>query len=414
MRIRGTFKTADRALRANLGRSILTILGIVIGIVAIVLVVSLGQGAQQLILSEVQGIGANAVILRPGRQPEGPSGFAETILSDSIKDRDITALLKKENVPNVVSVDPAILVTGPVTYQDKVFFPQTFGWTATAMEEIFNVVPEQGQTFTEDDIHQRARVAVLGARVKEELFGESDAIGEFVKIKGQNMRVVGVFPKKGSVSVFNVDEVVLVPYSTAQKTLLGINYYHEIFIRADSDENVDIVAADIKATLRELHGITDPAKDDFFVTTQQDAIELIGTITQVLTIFLVAIASISLLVGGIGIMNIMLVSVTERTQEIGLRKALGATNKDILQQFLLEAVILTMSGGIIGTAFALGLAGLVTVVARTQFNINWPFSLPIDAVALGVGVAAGVGLLFGIYPARKAAKKNPIEALRYE
>ncbi len=414
MHISGTLKTAARALRANLGRSILTVLGIVIGIVAIVLVVALGEGAQSLILNEVQGIGANAVIVRPGRRPSGPTGIAETILSDSIKDRDIAALAKKQNVPNAASVDPAILVTGPVTYADNLFHAQTFGWTAQAIQELFNVSPEEGQFFTEEDIRQRAKVAILGSRVKDELFGESDAIGQFVKIKGQNMRVIGVFPKKGNLTVFNLDEVVLVPYSTAQKTLLGTNYYHEVFVRADKSENVDIVASDITATLRELHGITDPAKDDFFVTTQQDAVELIGTVTQVLTIFLVAIASISLLVGGIGIMNIMLVSVTERTQEIGLRKALGATNKDISQQFLLEAVILTVSGGIIGTALALSLSGLVAFVARSRFNINWPFSWPLDAIALGVGVAAAIGLLFGIYPARTAAKKNPIEALRYE
>ena len=378
------------------------------------LVISLGQGARQLILQEIDGVGANAVILRPGRQPESPIDIGESILSDSIKDRDVAALKRQENVPNAVSVDPAMLVPGPVTYQDEIYRPVTFGWTGNGMRDIFGIEPEVGAFFTEEDIRQRAKVAVIGATVKEELFGESEALGQLLKIRGHNIRVVGIMPKRGQVSFFNIDEIVLVPYSTAQRTLLGVDFYHEIFIRADEDANVDLVAADVEATMRELHGISDPEKDDFFVTTQQEALETIGTVTQALTVFLVAIASIALVVGGIGIMNIMLVSVTERTHEIGLRKAVGATNQNILTQFLLEAIILTMAGGIIGTLLAFTISSLVTLVIRQQFGLAWPYQLPFVAVVLGVGVATIVGLIFGIYPARKAARKNPIEALRYE
>lgn len=408
------FRTAERALRANFARSLLTILGIVIGIVAIVLVVSLGQGARELVLGQIQSIGGNILVIRPGRQPEGPTDFADTILADSIRDRDIEALLRSDNVPGLATIAPALLVSGTMSYQDEVYRPMTFGWTAQAMIDFFNIFPAQGDYFTEDDIQQRSKVVVLGYRVKQELFGESDAIGEFVKIRGQSLRVVGVLPPVGQISLFNADEVALLPYSTAQKDLLGISHYHEVMVRARDGVDPAEVAEDIRLTLRDLHGITDPKKDDFFVLTQEDIVERVSTVTQALTVFLVAIASIALVVGGVGIMNIMLVSVTERTREIGLRKAMGATNEDIQRQFLMEAVLLTGAGGVIGTTLALLLALAITFVVRTQFGLDWPLTIPVSGVVLGVGVATGIGLAFGLYPARRAAKLDPIEALRYE
>jgi len=407
-------RTAFHSLRVNLGRSLLTILGIVIGVMAIVLVVALGQGAQGLILDQVKGVGGNTIILRPGREPSGPTDAAESILSDSIKEREIKALKKPENVTGVFAVDPAVLVTGPVTYQDASYRPTTLGWTATAIEEMFQITPAEGSFFTEEDIAQRSKVAVIGSHVREKLFGQSDAIGEYIKIKGQNMRVVAVLPKRGQVSAFNIDEILLLPYSTAQKDILSIDYFAEVFIRVKDGADVDLAASDITATLRELHNISDPEKDDFFVMTQKDIVDRLSTITQALTIFLAMIASISLVVGGIGIMNIMLVSVTERTREIGLRKALGATNSDIMRQFLLEAVILTVSGGATGTIIGISLAFITSEVLKSQYNLAWPFQLPLSAIILGVGMAGFVGLIFGIYPARKAADKDPIEALRYE
>jgi ABC-type antimicrobial peptide transport system permease subunit len=279
---------------------------------------------------------------------------------------------------------------------------------------MFQITPAEGTFFTEEDIIQRSKIAVIGSRVREKIFGQSDALGEYIKVQGQNMRVVGVLPKRGQVSAFNIDEIVLLPYSTAQKDILGIDHFFEVFIRVKDGADVDLAASDIRATLRELHNISDPAKDDFFVLTQKDIVDRLSTITQALTIFLAMIASISLVVGGIGIMNIMLVSVTERTREIGLRKALGATNSDIMRQFLIEAVILTISGGAIGTIIGVSLAFIISEVLKTQFNLAWPFQLPLSAIILGVGMAGIVGLIFGIYPARKAADKDPIEALRYE
>ncbi|MEK7557245.1 MAG: ABC transporter permease, partial [Patescibacteria group bacterium] len=400
MNLNSTFRTALRALRSNVGRSLLTILGIVIGIVAIVLVVSLGQGAQSLILNQIQSIGGNTLIIRPGREPHGPTDAAETILSDSLRARDVAALENKQSVPGLTSVDPAILVPGPVSYQSEVFRPTTLGWTAEGPGRFFNIYPNEGEMFSDADVQGHAKVTVLGARVKEELFGESDAVGEFVRISGQNFRVVGVFAEIGQIGIFNADELVILPYTTAQKEVLGISHFHEILARAADEADVNEVADDIRATLRDLHGITDPDKDDFFVLSQQDIVRRISTITNALTVFLVAIASIALVVGGVGIMNIMLVSVAERTREIGLRKALGATNSDIQKQFLLESVLLTGSGGVVGTLLAFSLAALVTFIVRTRFSLDWPFAFPLLGVVLGVGVATLIGLIFGIYPAR--------------
>ena len=226
--------------------------------------------------------------------------------------------------------------------------------------------------------------------------------------------MIGILPKKGQVSFFNFDEVALLPYTTAQQHIFGVKYFHRFVIEAESEEAISRTVRDVEFTLRESHGITDPSKDDFFIETQVDLAERLSTITDILTLLLVSIATISLIVGGIGIMNIMLVSVTERTREIGLRKALGATSRDIMRQFLLEAVILTVVGGAIGIIFGALFAFLASLILSQALSISWQFIFPISAVALGLGVSSAVGLIFGLYPARKASKKSPIEALRYE
>ncbi len=407
-------QTSLTGLRVNRTRSLLTILGIIIGVTAIVLVVALGQGAQALILSEIEGIGGNIVVIRPGRQPEGPTDIADSILSDSVKQRDVDSLRRPENVPGIASIDPAVLVSGSVTHDDEIYRPLTLGWTATGLLDLYSLDVAEGTLFTDEDIRQRSKVTILGHRVKQELFGDSNALGEFVGIRGHKLRVVGILPKTGQTSLFDFDELMLMPYSTAQKTILNIDFFHEVIIKTADGADPQQVAEDVRITLRENHNISDASKDDFFVLTQEEIIGTISNVTNVLTIFLVAIASISLVVGGVGIMNIMLVSVTERTKEIGLRKAIGATDRNILDQFLLEAIILTGAGGAIGTILAVGLSFIVAIIARQSFGVPWPFYVPVGAIILGVGTAALIGLVFGIYPARQAAKKDPIEALRYE
>lgn len=412
MKLTYSIKNAITGLKTNKTRSFLTILGIVIGITAIILVMSLGAGAQNFILSQVQGLGTKTVAVIPGREPKGPSDSAQ-LFSDSLKEKDLLELEKKANVPNLSKVMPVVFGGETGVYGDETYRLTIFGGTEL-MSSIFDLAPETGRFFDEDDVKSRSDVVIIGSKVKEELFGESDAVGQKIRIKNKSLRVIGVLPKKGQVSFFNFDEIAIIPYTTAQEYIFGIKYFHRLIIEADSDQNINRVAEDVKITLRNSHNITDPDKDDFFVQTQADLADRLGAITTALTLFLVAMASISLFVGGVGIMNIMLVSVTERTKEIGLRKSIGATKKDILMQFLIEAIVLTLTGGIIGIALG-ALLSFVIAQILTQFAaIVWAFSFPWQGALLGLGVSGAIGLIFGIYPAKHAADKSPMEALRYE
>ena len=259
-----------------------------------------------------------------------------------------------------------------------------------------------------------ADVVVIGTKVSEELFAQNDPVDVKIKIGGRNFRVIGLMAKKGQASFVNFDDAVIIPYTTAQRYVFGIKHYNRLVVEADTEEHVEDTVKDITITLRNNHNITDPEKDDFFVETQVDALNTVKTVTDTLTLFLAAVAAISLLVGGIGIMNIMLVSVTERTREIGLRKAVGATESNILTQFLLESITLTGIGGLIGITLGALISYALSLIISQAAGIAWGFTFPWSAAALGLAVASGVGLVFGLYPARQAAKKNPIEALRYE
>jgi putative ABC transport system permease protein len=407
-------KEAYEGVVTNKVRSFLTTLGIVIGIASIILIVSIGRGAEQLILTQVEGMGADMIVIRPGKEPSGFSDVAGTLFADSLKSKDIEALQKKSNVPDLVSIAPSVVVTGSVSYGRETYTPVMFGWNADFLSDMFNVYPSQGVLFDDSDIDQKAHVVVIGAKVEDELFQGESGLGKTIKVKDQNFRVVGVFPDHGNVMFFNIDELVLFPYTTAQTYLLGIDHYHEVAVRVNDPENLDRAVYDIEATLRDQHDIEDPEDDDFYVETQEGVVEQIGTILSVMTLFLASVVAISLVVGGIGVMNIMLVSVTERTKEIGLRKAVGATEKDILFQFLLESILLTFAGGVIGILIGSGLAIASSFILSFALNDQWAFSFPLSAALLGVAVSSAVGLIFGLYPARKAAKKSPIEALRYE
>lgn len=415
MTIRHTVQTAVRGVTSHKSRSALTILGIVIGIAAIILMVSMGRGAEGLILGELEGLGAETIIVRPGREPTGPTDIAGTLFADSLKDRELQALRRGENVPDAVRVEPAVFVTGGVSYGGEIASrAQVIGASAEFMASTFDIYPAQGTLFDETDIRSRAAVAVIGSNVQEELFGAGDAVGEYISVKDVKFRVVGVFPREGASTFINWDETVIIPYTTARSYLLGISHYHEFIVRARSSDVIDQTVFDIEQTLRDMHNIDDPEKDDFFVETQQGVVDQIGTILGALTVFLSSVVAISLVVGGIGVMNIMLVSVTERTREIGLRKALGATDSDILRQFLIEAVMLTAIGGAIGIAIGSVFAFLASFVLQQAVSPAWEFVFPIGPTLLALAISAGVGLVFGSYPASQASKKSPIEALRYE
>ncbi len=415
MKIKYAFKNVFIGLKTNKSRSFLTILGIVIGITSIILIMSIGQSAKDLILNEVKSLGGNFVQINPGKEVKGPQDMADILFNDSLKERDLRALKNKNNVPDLEDVTPSLMVPGSVSYRGETYKPTILGWTADWMARLYDIYPEEGEYFTEDDIKSLAAVAVIGGKVKEELFGSSDALGEKIKIKNKYFRVVAVLPSKGQISSFmDIDKFIIIPYTTAQKYLLGIDYYPEIHIMAKSEEAVPRMVEDIKLTLRDLHDIDNPEDDDFHITTSEEMISTISLITGILTILLTAVAAISLIVGGVGIMNIMLVSVTEKTREIGLRKALGARKKDVLIHFLIESVVLTAIGGIIGIVLGIGFSYLASLILAQQLSQNWQFVVSIPAIVLGLGVAAFIGLVFGLYPARKASLRDPIEALRYE
>ena len=414
MRLKYQIRTALIGLQTNKTRSALTILGIVIGITAIMLIMSIGKGAEKLILDEISGLGAETIVVRPGKEPTGPTDFADTLFADSLKSRDLELLTRSANVPDLVDAMPIIVVPANVSYEGETYRPDIFGGSAEFFAPPFNLFHPPGTAFGENEIRAQARIAVIGSKVKEELFGTQDALGEQIRIKDQKFRVTGVLPEKGQVAFLNFDKTIIIPYTAAQQYLLGIDHFHEIIIKTTGPDVVDRAVHDVEATLRESHNITDPSKDDFFVVTQEGVVRQIQTIISTLTVFLTSVVAISLVVGGIGIMNIMLVSVTERTREIGLRKALGATEQNIKNQFLIEAILLTSVGGVIGIMLGIALSLGVSILLRTATSISWSFMFPISAVLLGVAVSGGIGLIFGYYPAKRAAAKSPIEALRYE
>ncbi len=413
MTLRYTFKTAVIGLKTHKSRSALTILGIVIGITSIILVMSLGEGMQNLILGQIQGqVGSKVIEIAPGRQPKGPSDFM-SMFSDSLKQKDVDALLKKGNVPYLGKLMPLVFGSESAAYGSETYQATLYGMTDAA-GNMYNLTVGEGRFLTEDEVKSYADVVIIGSKVKEELFvNNENAIGEKIKIKGKNFRVIGVLEKKGA-SLISFDEAMVVPYTTAQQYILGIKYFNHIIIEADTDAHVEQTVEDIERTMRNSHDITGSEEDDFNVSSQADALEMVGTVMNIITLFLVAVAAISLLVGGVGIMNIMLVSVTERTHEIGLRKAIGATEKNILFQFLLEAIILTGLGGLIGIILGSSLSALMAFVLGKVLSLDWQFAFPLSGALLGFGVAALIGLVFGLYPARQASKKSPIEALRYE
>ena len=404
--------TAFKGLQTNKGRSALTILGIVIGITALILMMSIGQGVQDLILNQIQGIGSRTIVVVPGQDSGDPTRFSAFFV-DSLKERELKALQQRSSVPTLQDIMPIVLVPGTVSYKGEIFQGSTIG-ASEIFDEIFDVFPAEGEFFGSEHVRRKDAVAVIGSAVQEELFASSDALTRNITIKDKSFRVLGVFPKKGRIGLFDVDDAIIIPHTTAQSYLTGKKHYEEFIARARTEEDIPRTVRDIELTLRELHDITDPEKDDFHVHTQADIAERVGMVTGILTIFLTSIAAIALLVGGVGIMNIMLVSVTERTGEIGLRKAIGATDKDILTQFLLEAMILTTLGGVIGIIFGASLSFIVSLILSNIVGLNWVFTFPVAAALLGLGVAAVVGLIFGLYPARKASQKDPIEALRYE
>lgn len=415
MSFKDAFKTSIRSLTHGKMRSILTMLGVVIGIASVIVLMSIGQSAQDMILGQVQSIGSNLIIVTPGAPTGG--GFsapasARGVIISSLQQRDVDSLRRE---PSIIAVAPLVSGQAEVVYGNNNKNVSYQGVSAD-MFSIRNLTIGNGFAFTKGDVDSANHVAVIGPDLADDLFGPAlNPINKTIRLGNISFRVVGVLSKGGTGS-FGIDQgnILIVPITIAQKQLLGISYFNTILVQGNPDYDIDFVKSRITFPLRQNHGITDPEKDDFSIQTQADILSILDSITSILTIFLTAIAAISLVVGGIGIMNIMLVSVTERTREIGLRKAVGATNGDILKQFLIESVLLTFIGGAIGIAIGAGVVGLVYVILSNFFSIGWVFALPVSAVVLGLVVSGISGIAFGIYPAYQAGKKNPIDALRYE
>ena len=414
MKFSDAFKTAWRGVTHAKVRSALTMLGIVIGITSVILLVSIGQSAQKLILNQIQSVGSNLIFIIPGATKgshlSSPASVQGVIIKTLVK-QDIEALKREVSIsrvaPEVRGQAKAVFENNDITV--------TYEGTTEDFFAIRKYEIDKGAFFTPTDVSSFNSVAVIGPELAMTLFGSREPVSKTIRLKNINFRIVGVFKSKG-VGPFGVDQdnLVIIPVSVAQKLLLGTDYYNVVDVQANDAYTINFTKARVISVLRQGHRITDPDKDDFTVNTQQDALSLLGNITSIMTVFLSAIASISLIVGGIGIMNIMLVSVVERTREIGLRKALGATNGDILKQFLLEAVMITFIGGIIGILFGSTLVILAYFILTRVLPSGWFFALPLSAVLMAVFVSTLVGIIFGIYPARQAAKKNPIDALRYE
>lgn len=418
MKIKESIKISITALRANKSRSALTMLGIIIGVGAVILMMSLGKGAQNLILGQIQSLGSNTIYIEPGSfDPQGGFG-TEMVLEEmtikTLKLKDIEAIEKDSLVDMAY---PMVYGVARAVYRNNDEKITYIGVTPEAyiMDDWHTAI---GRDISEDEVTGMAKVATLGHKIAKDLFDEEDPIGKTIRIKKTNFRVIGVMEERGMEMFQNYDEYVYIPVTTAQKLLLGIDHLNAITVRAVNEDAVNQLMENIRLILRETHNIHNPegdlSKDDFKVMSQVEASDMMAQITGVLTAFLSSIAAIALFVGGIGIMNIMLVSVTERTREIGLRKAVGAKNKDILNQFLIESITLTVLGGIIGFIGGTLLSLVASIGLSQVLNTDWSFVVPFGAIVLAFSVSALVGLVFGIYPARKASKLNPIEALRHE
>ncbi|MCB9076926.1 MAG: ABC transporter permease [Anaerolineaceae bacterium] len=427
---------ALRALTINKLRTILTMLGIIIGVAAVIALISIGNGVRQSMNEQFTSLGTNLLTISsgqgrggPGGGPPGPPGSEEEDTSqDDLKEKatepltmkDVEALSDAAQVSHIAGIAPTYSVnnlSGGVIYEQEEAESVTVTGVTPEYETVRNMSPEYGLFISQDDVAQRARVAVLGYEVAQTLFGNNiSAIGESVRVNGIRFEVIGVLPESGQSGFGNPDNTMLVPITTAQTRLGNSGAFRgslkvsNIYVEVDSQDNMDFAEAQVTAVLRERHRLGTEYKNDFNIQNQAQLLEFGDTMATTLTAFLGSIAGVSLLVGGIGVMNIMLVSVTERTREIGIRKAVGAKQRDILTQFLVEAMVLSLFGGFMGIALGYGIAQALPLVV-TQLSST---VVTINSILLATSFSAAIGLFFGVYPATRAARLRPIEALRYE
>lgn len=404
MNLSESIRVALEGLAANKVRSALTMLGIVIGVGAVIAMIAIGQGAQRQTMKFIESMGANTLSIFSGQSRSGMvrggMGSAQTLTYD-----DAIAIGKECSA--VIAVAPEASSQAQVKYKNMNTSTQVMG-TSPDYPSVRNYKIAKGKFFVERDVSSMRRVAVVGPTTAENLFGLTSPLNKVIRVNGINFKIIGVTASKGSTGFMDQDDVIFVPVTTAMKRLTGEDALRSISVQGRDRDSMDEASSQIETLLRKRHKIGPMSKSDFMIRNQAEFQETAEQTSQTFTMLLAGIAAVSLLVGGIGIMNIMLVSVTERTREIGIRKAVGARRRDILLQFLIESVVLSLVGGIIGIVFGIGSA---VVISHTG---GWPVSISIASVIMAFVFAAAVGIFFGIYPARKASCLRPIDALRYE
>jgi len=397
-------RIAASSLLANKMRATLTMLGIIIGVAAVITMVGLGSGAQKAIADSIQSLGSNLLFIRPGSSASGHVHFGAGSRIN-LKNEDVDAL--REKCAAAAFVIPELSRNAQTVYGANNWNTSIVG-TLPEYETVRNFPTEEGRYFTQDEMEQSQRVAVVGADVKTNLFGNESPIGKVIKISQDNFMVVGLLVKKGQQGWMNMDDQVLIPLTTAQKRVFGADFLTGITVKVINDQKINEAFLEVEKILRRQHRLRRDQDNDFSIRNQADVISTFQETNKTFGFLLAAIAGVSLIVGGIGIMNIMLVSVTERTREIGIRKAIGAKSRDILMQFLVESTALSLSGGLIGILLGIFLSYALSTWAQWNTLIS-PFS-----IIMSFGFATAVGLFFGIYPAKKASALDPIIALRYE
>lgn len=399
-----SFLMAWASLIANKMRSVLTMLGIIIGVAAVIALVSIGNGVKQDIQNSISSLGSNLLMVMPGA-PRTPGVRPSAGSMKSLKVSDYEAISKLDGVK---AASPMTTGSYVVIYQNKNWTTSVSGVSSNYMD-VNNWTMKSGRFFSDKNVQNRERVAIIGQTVVKNLFGDENPVGAEIRVKNIPFRIIGVLNSKGSGSMgADQDDIVLIPYTTAMERVDGVDYLRMIYVVGKDESGIDRLQSDIENLLRVRHSIKDTNLDDFNIQNMNSIMETMEETTGTLTLFLGAVAAISLVVGGIGIMNIMLVSVTERTREIGVRKALGATYSVIVTQFLIEAVVISLMGGIIGIVLGIGASKLIGIASGMSTVISIP------TIVMSFAFSMAIGLIFGIYPARKAAKLNPIDALHYE
>lgn len=411
-----SIKLALRNLHNNKGRTILTLVGIVIGIMSVIVVMSSGQGVKDFVLGQFSTYGADEISIKikvpsiSKTSTANATSMAQGVQITTLKMTDVKNILK---IPNVSEAVAATIGQELVSYKGQNKRTMLYGIGAGGPAVDNGIKIAEGEFYTQADDDSLSQVVVIGPTLATDLFAQEDPLGKFIKIKDANFKVVGILQPRGGAGVFNYDELAYVPEQTLQKKILGVDYEQAILAKVKDVNLVDVTALDITDTLRRGHHITSPDQDDFSVTTIQEAQKMIEDVFGTITILLLALTSISLVVGGVGIMNVMYVAVVERTFEIGLRKAVGAKSADILKQFLFEAIVITLIGGVVGIVLGFAISiGFSYILSALGFSLQ--FSVTANSVLVAVGFSTTTGIIFGYYPAWKASKLSPMEALRKE